>query len=114
MVIIDKEAPLVTVIVRFLVAPAHQERLLALTEILMAPLMRGQPGFVSSSFHRSRDGTQVVNYAQWRSVADYEAFGREPAVQEPVGLIRDFMRGAGVRTESGVFEVAFSIAHATS
>jgi len=114
MVIIDKEAPLVTVIVRFLVAPVHQERLLTITETLMAPLMRRQPGFVSSSFHRSRDGTQVVNYAQWRSVADYEAFGREPAVQEPVRHIRDFMREAGVRTESGVFEVAFSIAHTTS
>jgi tetracenomycin F1 monooxygenase len=114
MVIIDQKAPLVTVIVRFLVSPAHQERLLDLTETLMGPLMRQQPGFISSSFHRGRDGTQVVNYAQWRSEADYEAFQRDPAVQEPVGRIRDFMREAGVRTESGVFEVAFSIGHATS
>jgi tetracenomycin F1 monooxygenase len=109
MVVIDKEAPLVTVIVRFLLAPEHQERLLDLTETLMAPLIRRQPGFISSSFHRSPDGTQVVNYAQWRSLADYEAFQREPAVQESVGHVRDFMREAAVRTESQVFEIAFSI-----
>ena len=109
MIVIDKEAPLVTVIVRFLVTPAHQAQLLVLTEELMAPLMGQQPGFVSSSFHRSRDGTQVVNYAQWRSVQDYEAFGREPSVQAPVGHIRDFMREAGIRVESQVFDVSFSV-----
>jgi hypothetical protein len=32
MIVIDKEAPLVTVIVRFLVTPAHQAQLLVLTE----------------------------------------------------------------------------------
>jgi heme-degrading monooxygenase HmoA len=36
------------------------------------------PGFVASAFHRSEDGHRVVNYAQWRSREDWEAFTRRP------------------------------------
>ena len=32
------------------------------------------PGFVTSTFHASLDGTWVVNYAQWDSQADLERF----------------------------------------
>jgi quinol monooxygenase YgiN len=31
-----------------------------------------RPGFVSANLHRSKDGTRVANYAQWRSAADVE------------------------------------------
>jgi heme-degrading monooxygenase HmoA len=40
--------------------------------------MKQLPGFVSASIHRSVDGTKVVNYAQWRSKADFEAMRQNP------------------------------------
>ena len=42
---------------------------------------RHLPGFVSASIHRSLDGTRVTNYAQWRSIADFEAMLGAPAAQ---------------------------------
>ena len=42
--------------------------------------MRQQPGFISANIHRSLDGTKVTNYAQWRSVEDFEAMLKNPAV----------------------------------
>jgi hypothetical protein len=35
------------------------------------------PGFVSSTLHRSLDGTKVTMYAQWRSAEDYESMRRD-------------------------------------
>ena len=35
--------------------------------------MRRMPGFVSANLHLSRDRARVVNYAQWRSNADFQA-----------------------------------------
>lgn len=36
------------------------------------------PGFVSSRCHKSEDGTRVVVLAEWRSLADWRAFIRDP------------------------------------
>jgi pimeloyl-ACP methyl ester carboxylesterase/heme-degrading monooxygenase HmoA len=35
--------------------------------------LQGEPGFVSMSIHRSDDGLRVAVYAQWRSVAEFQA-----------------------------------------
>lgn len=35
--------------------------------------------FISASFHIREDGQRVLNYAQWTSPADYDAFMRELA-----------------------------------
>jgi heme-degrading monooxygenase HmoA len=40
--------------------------------------MRHLPGFISASIHRSADGTKVINYAQWRSQADFDALKDNP------------------------------------
>ncbi len=46
--------------------PGKQEEALSLmTE--RARFMARQPGFVSISLHRSRDGRRIVNYIQWQS-----------------------------------------------
>jgi hypothetical protein len=34
------------------------------------------PGIISASLHKSKDGTRVVNYAQWRNVEGWEELGR--------------------------------------
>lgn len=46
-----------------------------------AAAMRQMRGFVSANLHLNEDGTRVVNYAQWRSKADFEAMLRHPLVQ---------------------------------
>lgn len=37
-------------------------------------VFKSQPGFVAAAVHRSRDGLRVVNYVQWKSQNDYEAY----------------------------------------
>jgi len=46
------------------VDPDHQEEVLQLMSE-RAHYMAQQPGFVSISLHRSRDGSHVINYVQW-------------------------------------------------
>ena len=71
-------APL-TLINVFTVEPANQEKLCALLIEATAQTMRHQPGFVSASIHRGIDGKRVVNYAQWESMASFEAMQKNPA-----------------------------------
>jgi quinol monooxygenase YgiN len=40
--------------------------------------MRFRPGFVSANLHLSTDRTRIVNYAQWRSRADFQAMLQDP------------------------------------
>jgi heme-degrading monooxygenase HmoA len=36
------------------------------------------PGFISANFHASRDGTRVLNYAQWRNRDDFQRMLADP------------------------------------
>ena len=69
---------LMTLINVFTVAPEQQQELLDVLVEATENVMRRLPGFVSANLHRSDDGTRVVNYAQWRSRADFEAMLRNP------------------------------------
>ena len=42
-----------------------------------------QPGFVSSSLHRSHDDEVILSYLQWRTEADHEACRRSPDFGTP-------------------------------
>jgi heme-degrading monooxygenase HmoA len=59
------------------VAPEHQQELLDLLAEATEQVMAAIPGFVSANLHRSDDGTRVVNYAQWRSRADFLAMQQD-------------------------------------
>lgn len=37
-------------------------------------ILKQQPGYVANAIHRSLDGLRVVNYVQWQSQANYEAY----------------------------------------
>lgn len=69
---------LVTLINVFTVEPANQQQLLELLARATETSVRNAPGFISASLHRSLDGTKVAMYAQWRSVADYQAMRENP------------------------------------
>ncbi len=62
----------------FTVDPANQRRLLDLLARATDEFVSRAPGFVSSTLHRSLDGTKVTMYAQWRSAVDYESMRRLP------------------------------------
>ena len=75
---ISPSRKLVTLINVFTVEPANQQQLLELLARATETSVRHAPGFISASLHRSLDGTKVTMYAQWRSIADYQAMRENP------------------------------------
>lgn len=70
---IAKNNDVITVIIIFAVEPERQQELID-TILEFLEVVKHQPGFVSSSIHRSIDGVRVMNYAQWKNQSDYQAF----------------------------------------
>ena len=72
------QARIVVLINVFTVAPANQQRLVDLLTRATDGLGSSAPGFISSTLHRSIDGTKVTMVAEWRSAEDYEAMRQNP------------------------------------
>lgn len=70
---ISLESNVVTTINTFTVEPQDQQRALELLIEIARDARRAVPGFLSANFHKSADGTRVVNYAQF---ADQESARR--------------------------------------
>ncbi len=68
----------VTLINVFTVDPANQQRLVDLLTRATDGSVKRAAGFISSTLHRSTDGTKVAMYAQWRSAEDYQAMRQDP------------------------------------
>jgi quinol monooxygenase YgiN len=62
----------------FTVDPAKADQLVQVLVDATEKVMKNMPGFVSANLHVSEDRTRVVNYAQWRSKADFEAMRTNP------------------------------------
>jgi heme-degrading monooxygenase HmoA len=60
------------------VEPENQQRLIATLKEGTETFFSKMPGFISSSVLAGKNGRQVINYAQWRSAADIEAFRQNP------------------------------------
>lgn len=69
---IDKTRDVVTLINAFTCEPHNQQKLIdswiRATENGLGEL----PGIISAALHRSKDGTRVVNYAQWKAAEHWE------------------------------------------
>lgn len=78
MVSIIKGNNILTLINVFSVMPEKQNELVLLLTEATEQTMKHLPGFISASIHRSLDGLKVVNYAQWQSMADFEAMRKNP------------------------------------
>jgi Antibiotic biosynthesis monooxygenase len=102
---ISKEADLITLINVFTVDPSNQSRLVELLSQVTDTFVRRARGFISSSLHRSRDGTKVTMYAQWRSLGDYEAMRSDPG---PVPYLEEALTIATF--EPGIYDVVESFA----
>ncbi len=75
---ISQASNLFTVIVVFTVEPAQQQALIDAIISEGDRWIKHRSGFLSASLHKSLDGTKVVNYGQWRSQADWQAFTEDP------------------------------------
>src|SRR6267154_4784494 len=74
----SEKAGIVALINVFTVELANQQRLVDLLTQATDRSVNRAPGFISSTLHRSIDGTKVTMYAQWRSVQDYQAMRQDP------------------------------------
>jgi len=104
MTTISKESAIVTLINVFTVEPEKQKKLIDLLIQATEKTMRHLPGFISANIHRSIDGKQVVNYAQWRSRQDFEAMLKNPAAIPHMQEIASF-----TKFEPNLYEVVESI-----
>lgn len=77
---------MITLINVFTVEPPNQQRLVDLLIRATDEFVSRAQGFVSSTLHRSLDGTKVTMYAQWNSVDDYDTMRRDPG---PLPLFRE-------------------------
>jgi quinol monooxygenase YgiN len=100
MTTISKSNRLVTLINVFTGTPDHQQEVVDLLTHATETSVRHAPGFISSSLHRSLDGTNVVMYAQWRSIEDYEAMRKNPA---PLPYLQQAL--ALAKFEPGMYDV---------
>ncbi len=62
-----------TMINTLTVKPEKQQEVLDYLRHMTEEAVVQAPGFISANFHPSKDGTKVINYAQWRSLEDLQA-----------------------------------------
>lgn len=71
-VTLDQTKNVTVVMVIFSVEASRQQELLDNIMNYGGSLVKHQPGFISSTLHKSTDGQRIVNYTQWESPEDYE------------------------------------------
>ncbi len=87
-VVIRPSNDLVTLVVVFRVEPENQDRLVQFLREGAEKLLSKQPGYIAASFHKSADGHRVINYAQWSSATDVEAYRSKPEIAEYFNRVR--------------------------
>ncbi len=100
---IAKNNDVITVIVIFAVEPERQQELIDTIVEFLETAVKHQPGFVSASIHKSLDGVRVMNYAQWKSQEDYEAFANNSEMRLQGAKLSNFHL-----LDSHVYEVVIS------
>jgi len=78
MTTISTENNYLTLINVFTVDPSNQQKLIDLLTLATDGSVKNITGFISSSLHKSIDGTKVTMYAQWRSMEDYQNMRNNP------------------------------------
>jgi len=70
---ISKDGDFITLINVFDTTPEQQQALID-QWVHFTEEVRNEPGYVGTALHKSTDGTRMINYAHWRSQADFDAF----------------------------------------
>jgi hypothetical protein len=100
MTTISKQNNYLTLINVFTVQPVNQQKLVDLLILATKSTVQNITGFVSSSLHRSIDGTKVTMYAQWRSLEDYQNMRNNASASPYLEQALEF-----AKFEPGIYEV---------
>lgn len=84
----------------FTTPPDQQQRLVDLLTRATDGLVDSAPGFISSTLHRSTDGTKVTMVATWRSAEDYQAMRQDP---RPLPFLQEALTFATF--DPGMYEI---------
>ena len=95
---------ILTLINVFTVKPEHQQRLIDILVEADQSVIKTLPGYISANFHRSLDGTKVVNYTQWESAEALDAMLKHPASMPHLKAIRELVE----KFEPVRYEVVYS------
>jgi quinol monooxygenase YgiN len=93
MTVITEHADHATLINAFTVEPGRARQLVDLLTAATEDVMQHIDGFISANIHLSTDGTRVVNYAQWRSAAAYQAMLQNTTAQQHMALCAELASG---------------------
>lgn len=77
MAIISDQQDCITAIVTFKCEPDQQKELADKVRAYIKNFISQQEGLLSSHLHLSVCGKRVVNYAQWKSMEHFKAFGEK-------------------------------------
>jgi quinol monooxygenase YgiN len=99
---ISSNREVATLINIFVVEPDNQDKLIQVLKEGTEALFSKQPGYISASFHKSMDGRRVVNYGQWRSPKDIDAFRSKPEISEYFKRVKEL-----AQFESMVCDVSY-------
>jgi hypothetical protein len=72
MIKIARDQDIATLINAFSCEPQNQQHLIDAWIRATEERLGALPGIISAALHRSKDGTRVVNYAQWKSAENWE------------------------------------------
>ena len=72
-----KEGEYITHFAEFSLQPQNQPKMIELAKKHIKPAME-QPGLISATFHRSLDGTRVINYGQWKDEKAIAQLTKQP------------------------------------
>ena len=72
-----KEGEYIVHFAEFKMQPENQPRMVELAKEHVKPAMK-QPGLISATFHRSLDGTRVINYGHWENQEAIEELVKKP------------------------------------
>ena len=76
MIKVAQDRDVVTLINAFSCEPQNQQQLIDVWIRATEEGLGALPGIISAALHRSKDGTRVVNYAQWRNAENWEHLSR--------------------------------------
>jgi quinol monooxygenase YgiN len=85
------------VLVEWKVDPQHQQESIDRIGDLVEKYIKSDLGFISASFHASEDGRRVINYAQWRSKADWSK-SRSSGDDEGTMAVAEAISRCGAKT----------------
>lgn len=90
------DSNMTTLVNVFSVEPENQAALVAALKEGTETFFSKLPGFIAASVLAGKDGRRVINYSQWRTAGDIEAFRQNPNFGPYIQRITGLAKGETV------------------